>query len=125
MGQKILSTDIAGILNKVLGNGRMAKAGTLRSVARTTRDVAALGAGQRPTYTSHAFFGFADTTERYTIPADIQEKTSRVILALGDSIAGGAVPKPNDKVIFEGATSHVLWVDRDPDAATYVMAVRD
>jgi hypothetical protein len=50
---------------------------------------------------------------------------NRVILILGDSVASGVVPKVNDRLVFEGVTSTVLWVERDPDAATYTVAVRN
>jgi hypothetical protein len=125
VGLRILGTDIAGILNRALGTSRMSIAGTLQSVARTTRSSSALGAGQRPTYASHEFRGFADSTHRAAIPEDIQQKVSRIVLILGDSLTSGIVPKVNDRVVFEGATGTVLWVDRDPDAASYILAVRD
>lgn len=121
MGNKILGTDIAGILKNALGP--IALSGTLLSVARGSRSSADLGAGHQPTYTSYAFKGFTDQLDKGVFPDTIVQRSTRAILVLGDTVA--VPPKVADKILFEGTTGLVVAVERDPDAATYLCAVKD
>jgi hypothetical protein len=52
------------------------------------------------------------------------KRGDRRVLLLGDTIAGGAVPQPSDKITAEGKMYDVVNVTRDPDAAAYTCQVR-
>jgi hypothetical protein len=121
MGKKILGTNIAGILSRSLGP--ISLSGTLLSVTAGTRNSADLGAGHQPTYTSYPCKGFTDRLDKGVFPDTIIQRSTRAILILGDTVA--VVPKVADKITFEGTTGLVVAVERDPDAATYLCAVKD
>lgn len=53
------------------------------------------------------------------------KRTDTMVVLLGPTIAGGAIPAAGDRVEIEGKTRAVVaMVDRDAASATYSLAVR-
>lgn len=119
---RILGVNLSGIIRSAF-RGKLLPA-TLLSAVNDARTPGALSAGQNVTYVPHAAEGFVEDYEVSERDGTIVQRGDRVVTLIGDSIAGLAVPAPNDKVTIEGATYFVVSVERDPAAATYVLQVR-
>lgn len=122
MGDKFLGVDIAGEIHKALSPGLYDAVLTRRTAgARTTSNLAG---GTNPTETTFTARGFVDTYEESEIDGEIIKRGDRIVVLIGDSISGGAVPQANDTVAIEGGTYRVVAVDRDPAKATYECQAR-
>lgn len=123
MGNKILGTDIAGIVNEVLGPVLLS--GTLVKKTTGTRTAGALTAGTNPTSTTYRFRGIYEPLATKYVDDTIIRATDSAVLILGDSLPSGIVPVSSDTITLEGRTTTVVaLLERDPDAASYLYAVR-
>lgn len=102
----------------------MTKTATLIVEAAGVRAPGAVSGGMNPTSTSHAARGLVIAWKRERLGATEVQVGDRVVLLLGALIAGGAVPKVNDRITIESVTSRIIDVERDAAAATYVCLTR-
>ena len=117
MGNNLFGANISGIINSVIGPSVLPA--TLIKITPSSRNPSDPTAGVQPTETQHSCRGFIDDYADSVYRLSIIEQGDRKITLIGDSIAGDAIPKANDKIIIEGGTYLVKRVNRDPDAATY------
>ena len=122
MGNKLFNKDIAGVLAKRLGPLLLPM--TLTRVTSGTRDASDPTAGTSPSETDHPCRGIIEDYRDSQYDGTIVKRGDRMALILGDTIQGGAVPQPSDRVTAEGRKYEVVGVKRDPDAATYTCQVR-
>jgi len=116
---KILGVDISGTINRALGSKLLPC--VLRKHVPGGRTPGALTSGTNPLEQNFACRGVvSDYTDREASGGNIKVGDRR-ILVLGDSIAGGQIPAPNDELTIEGTTYRIVenGVKRDPAAATY------
>lgn len=122
MGNKILGTDIAGILNRNLGP--IAPLMTLVKVTSGTRSATEPSAGTLPTESPAPCRGFLDSYRDSQYDDTLILRGDRKAVILGDSLPSGVAPEPGDVVEAESRRFRVVAVDRDPDAATYLCQLR-
>lgn len=115
---KLIGTEIG----KVLG-ADPAYTMTLISVTPGARG-GDLTQGNNPTEVSHACKGIMSDYSAVQIDGTLIKHGDRRILLLASKIADAAVPKQSDKITAEGQTWRVVYVTRDPVAATYDLQVR-
>lgn len=120
MGNKILGTDIAGIVNAALGP--ILLPAMLIKVSRGAYTAGQLTSGPAVTETAYACRAIEKVYSQALIDGVHILASDRQILILGDSIAGGQSPAPGDKVTIGGRTFRITpdGVTSDPDRATYV-----
>jgi hypothetical protein len=124
MGNPLFGVDISGIIRDAIGPGVLDA--TLTRVTPGTR-TAALTAGTQPTTVAYACKGFVDSQKVRFVNGTLVKAGQKVVVLIGDTIAGGTVaPQPGDRISIEGA-SYVIpeggTIDRDPAGATYTCAV--
>lgn len=121
---KGFGVDLPGTLNSALGPGL--EAATLIKVTAGTRTAGALSGGRNPTEASFAAKGYVDSYADREIDGTFVQRGDRKIGLLGASIAGGQVPKPNDKITIGGATYRICadGVTTDPATALYLCQCR-
>lgn len=117
MGNKLFGVDISGIINKEIGPG--VNDATLIKVTPGTRTPGNLTGGTNPTTTNHACKGFLDKLRKSHIENTLVEEGDQMIALVGDSIAGGAVPTPGDRITIRSNTYNIIVVDVDPADALY------
>jgi len=123
MGNHLFGKDIAGQIAKKLGPGLLPF--TLIKVVTGARDAMDPSAGPASTEVPRACRGILEDYRDSQFDGTTIKRGDRKALLLGDTIAGGAVPEPSDKLTAEGRTYIIVGVPaRDPDAATYVCQVR-
>jgi hypothetical protein len=122
MGNKLFGRDIAGQLAKRLGPLLLPM--TLTRVVSGDRDPSDPSAGTNQGETDHACRGILEDYRDSQFDGTTIKRGDRKALLLGDTIQGGAVPQPSDKITAEGNVYHVVNAKRDPDAATYACQVR-
>lgn len=122
MGNKLFGKDIAGALASKLGPLLLPM--TLTRLTSGARDPDDPSAGTNPSETDHACRGIVEDYTDSQYDGTIVKRGDRKALILGDTIQGGAVPQPSDRVTAEGRVYDVIGVKRDPDAATYTCQVR-
>jgi hypothetical protein len=123
MGNKLLGKDIAGILASKLGPKLLPF--TLIKVVTGARTVGDPAAGPAAVETPRTCRGILEDYRDSQFDGTTIKRGDRKALLLGDTIAGGAIPEPNDKLTAEGRTYVIVGIPaRDPDAATYVCQVR-
>ena len=120
---KLFGIDIAGIVHGAMSPGLLPA--TLIVVAPGTRSPSDSTGGTAPTTTNRSCRGVISDYSDFEKGADPSLARRRKILLIAKSIAGGAVPKPNDKITIEGVTYRIVadGVKRDPAAATYECSV--
>lgn len=120
----IFKADIAGKINKALGN--LVFDLTLTKVETGTRTPGALTGGTNPTETGHTVKGFVDEYKDYQIDGTLIQRGDRKVVILGGSLSSGVIPEPGDKITAEGQTRTIVedGVKRDPAGATYTCQVR-
>lgn len=117
MGNPLFGVDISGIINENIGPG--VNDATLTKVSVGTRTPGSLTSGTNPTTTDHACKGFLDKLQRKHIENTLVEDADVLIGLVGDSIAGGQVPTPGDRITIRGTTYNIIVVDVDPADALY------
>lgn len=122
MGNKLFGVDISGLVNKHIGPG--VNSATLTKVTVGTRTSGSLTAGTNPTTTDHACKGFLDQLRRKHIENTLVEDSDQLINLIGDSISGGRVPTPGDRITIRGTVYNVIVVDVDPADALYECVCR-
>ena len=122
MGNKLFGVDIAGIINANIGPG--VNDAILIKVSPGTRTPGSLTGGTNPTTTNHACKGFLDSLRKKHMEASLTQEGDILINLVGDSIAGGQVPQPGDRITIRGATYNVVSVDVDPADALYECVAR-
>lgn len=119
MGNRILSTDIAGLLKKHLGP-LLLPVVLIKQVAGA-RDDTELTAGQAISPRRYPCRGITESYELRQIDGTTVQTGDKKILILGDTLPRGVIPEANDRVICERIEYVIQGVpERDPDAATYV-----
>jgi len=120
----IFKADIAGKINKALGN--LVFDLTLTKVEPGTRTPGTLTGGTNPTETGHTVKGFVDEYKDYQIDGTLIQRGDRKVVILGGSLSSGVIPEPGDKITAEGETRTIVedGVKRDPAGATYTCQVR-
>ena len=69
--------------------------------------------------------GILDNYDASRIPGTAIQQGSRVVLILAGTLPTGVIPEPDDRIVIEGQRFEIVGpVERDPDAATYIAAVR-
>ena len=122
MGNKILGTDIAGILRTSL-RGMLLDA-TLTKISAGSVDPNNIGAGPAITETDYTAEGFVESYDENRIDGTIVQEGDRLVILIGESIQSFVVPEPQDKITIESVTYTIVQVTRDPDAAIYECQVR-
>lgn len=123
MGIKLHGVDVAGIIGKEIGQLTLTDPQhncTLVKVTPGTR-TGNLTGGTNPTTSNHACKGFIDRQAKVNRPGSLVRDGSVVIVLIGETIAGGAVPTTSDRVVAEGTTYAINGVDRDPCEAVYTL----
>lgn len=114
----LFGVPIADIIHASISPGVLPATLTKRtSGSRTPGD---LIGGTHPTTTAYACRGVVLDYREDEFGDSIQ-KGDRKVLLVANSIAGFAVPEPNDSITIEGATYRIAadGVKRDPAAASY------
>jgi hypothetical protein len=120
MGNKLFGADIAGEINKALGNLQgFSGSVVLTKVSVGTRTSGDPGAGTNPTETTYTVNGFVDSYQDQRTFETLVQSGDRVVSIFGDSLPSGIVPSSDDKVTTEGQTYTIVAVSRDPDRALY------
>lgn len=119
-----MSIDIAKLIAqnfKALGKPVGVRALTLTKPTPGTRLPGAASSGTNPISISYSAQGIVIDYKAYQIDGTIILAGDRQVLVFGASIAGGAVPAPNDQVTIAGETLTITknGVTRDPVGATY------
>lgn len=123
MGNKLFGADIAGQLAKALGP--LLLPCKLIKVTPGTRTTGALTAGTNPTKKTFSCRGMVESFATNLVDDTRILAGDRKIMILGDTLAKGIVPEPSDEVEIEGRIWIVInLIERDPDAATYVLHAR-
>lgn len=85
----------------------------------------AISAGTNPTTQSFAASGLITDYSAYSVANSLVKAGDRKVMLFGASIAGGAVPEPNDRITIDGTTYTIIGpVGRDPAKATYICQCR-
>lgn len=116
----IFGVDIAGKINKALGN--LVFDLTLHKQAAGTRT--ALTGGTNPVDTDHSGKGFVSDYRDTQVDGTIVQRGDRKTIILGASLPTGVVPVAGDRVTIEGVERTIINVERDPAGATYVLQSR-
>lgn len=95
----------------------MTKPATLIVVTAGTRTYAS--GGTSPTTADVKARGLVVQWKRKLLNTTLIQSTDRVVALFGALIAGGAVPKINDKVTIEGETGTIVDIERDAASACY------
>ncbi len=123
MGNRILGSDIAGKINKALGKKLLG--GTLTQKTAGTRTAGRLTAGTNPTDGVSNFRGMFDNLSERAKDSTRITARGEAVFMLGDSLPTGVVPGVGDTILLEGRTVLVVrLVERDPDAAGYLVEVK-
>lgn len=120
---KGFGVDIAAEVKSALGPG--VPEVTLISRIAGTLDSTDLTSGAPITETSYTCKGFIDNYDSSRYGNSTITQGTRVIVILGDTLPSGVVPKPEDRLVAESQTFHLVGpVIRDPAGATYVCEAR-
>jgi hypothetical protein len=121
MGNNLFVVGISKIIADVIGPSVLDA--TLSVVTAGTRTPGSLTAGTNPTTATHACKGFINRQANRDLQGTLVDDGRVTITLLGDTInSGNTVPSQRDRVTIEGRVFEILIVDRDPDAATYVLS---
>lgn len=102
----------------------MTKPATLIVVTAGTRTAGNVTAGTNPTEANVKARGLVRNWSKKQLNTTVVESTDRVVMLFGALIAGGIVPKTNDKLTIEGETGRIVDIERDPASAVYNCLVR-
>jgi hypothetical protein len=119
---KNLGINVGKLVNDNLGASLLPA--TLTKVTQGARDVNDPTAGPTESTTDYSARGFIDNQDRRNLDGTLVDDGTKVVVLLGESISGGVVPTPADRVTIEGTLYSIENVDRDPASATYPMTVR-
>lgn len=119
---KLFGVDIAAIIDSAMSGGLLDA--TLHSVTPGTRTPGDPTSGTQPTEVARSCKGMVDDYTDGQIDGMLVQVGDRIVLLIGNSIDGLAVPEPGDGVTIEGVRYFVVRVKRDPAAATYVCQAR-
>jgi hypothetical protein len=97
---------------------------TLRKITQGSRTGGNLTGGRNPTTTDYSCRGFIDSQKRESLNGTLVDDGTKIVVLLGDTIAGGQVPSTSDRVLIEGTEYSIELIDRDPASATYTLTVR-
>lgn len=96
-----------------------------------TRTPGAISAGTNPTTTSYAATGVTVSLTQLRQANTLISGVDTAIMLFGASIAGGAVPAPTDRIVFDGVTYTIVGdsggnraVEGDSVGATWVCQCR-
>jgi hypothetical protein len=118
VGRKLFGIDIAREVYDGIRSAGNVVAMSLVRVTPGTRTTGALTAGTNPSSTTYSCRGFK-TSRRRKDPGSTTSDLVSVVAILGASLPSGVEPRPNDKVVFEGATYIVNRVRTDPADALW------
>jgi hypothetical protein len=124
-----MSIDVAKIIAqnfaKFGGPVRANLPATLTKLTPGIRMPGAISGGTNPTSETFAAMGFVSGFTAFEITNTVIKDGDRKVILFGASIAGGAVPEPNDRVTIDGETLTIVRIiDRDPARATYSLQCR-
>lgn len=123
MGNKLLKTDIAGIVNKSLGSGLLP--GRITQETAGTRTTGSLAAGTNPTSKTSEFRGFFENLASKYIDGTRVVYGDSAVFMLGDSLAPNFEPGAGDTIVLNNRTVEVVVIlETDPDRAGILMATR-
>lgn len=122
MGNKLFGIDISGLVAKHIGSG--VNDATLIKVTAGTRTPGNLSAGLQPTTANFTCKGFLDIVDQNRVGATLTEEGDVLIALIGDTISGGQVPAPGDRVTLLGTTYNIVNVLTDPAQAVYTCISR-
>lgn len=104
------------------------KACTLIKVTDGIRRPDSVTGGTHPTELSYAAQGLRVSRSEFTIANSLITDTDIAILLFAASIEAGAVPLPNDRIVFDGVTYTIAGetgaVKHDPASATFTCTCR-
>jgi hypothetical protein len=115
---------IAKQVASALKGAGMTNPATLIVVTPGTRAPDAASGGTNPTTENVKARGLVIAWKRQRINATDIQVGDRVVMLLGATIAGGAIPKVGDKITIEGVTSRIIDIERDAAGATYSCLTR-
>lgn len=124
MGNNLFGANISGVLAQALGPGLLPA--TLIKVTEGSVDPnnitgPKIGGGE----VSYSCRGFIEDYNDSLIDGTRIEQGDKKVMLLGDTIASGKIPEQSDRVVIEGIDRVIIGpVKRDPDAATYILQVR-
>lgn len=123
-----MSVDVAKLIAAnfaKLGAPVGVRPAVLIKVTPGTRTGGAASAGTNPTSASFAATGLVTGYSAFEQQNTLIRDGDRKVMLFGASIAGGAIPEPNDRVTIDGATYTIVGpIDRDPAKATYILQCR-
>jgi len=117
MGNKLFGVDISGLINKNISPG--VNDATLIKPTAGVRTPGQLTGGTNPTTANYAAKGFIDTLDKTRLEASLVDVADALVQLVGDSIAGGQVPRQGDYITILGTTFNILSVEVDPALALY------
>lgn len=124
MGTKLFGVDIAKEVAGAISAAGGVLDATLTVVTPGERSAAARTAGVPEATRPLRCKGFVDNYRETQVDGTRVQVGDRKVVLLGDTIAGGVAPKPNDEVTIESTTFRIVNVTRDPAGATYECQVR-
>ena len=121
---KLFGIDIAKIVNDEIQKAGGVLDATLIKVTPGKRSASDPTGGVKPTNQPRRAKGFIADYNKRQIDGTIVQSGDRMVILLGASIQGNAIPEPADRIEIEDASYQVVRVKRDPAAATYTCQVR-
>lgn len=116
---RLFGLDIARIVNAEIEGAGGVRPAVLVKLAPGPRTPGQLTGGTNPVPTNHTARGFESDLSRLRPDTVVKDATGLVVL-LGASIQGGAVPEAGDQVSIDGAAAQrILRVESDPADAAY------
>lgn len=123
MGNNLFGANISGKIAKAFGNKLLT--GTITQFTPGTRTTTDRAGGTNPVPSTCTFKGMFEQYLEQDIDGERVLANDRKVMILGDTLRAGVVPGGGDEIKLEGDTVKVIrLVERDPDAATYVVQVR-
>lgn len=125
MGKQLFGIDIAAEVNDAMSEG-LPKL-ILTKDTEGSRTSGSLTSGKNKSPSSYNCSGFVDVYKDDEIDGTTVVKGDHKILIIGDSIEGGVVPAPGDRITDDDGDTYTIQKDgviRDPAAATYLCHVR-
>jgi hypothetical protein len=123
MGRKLFGVNISGLIHKIMSKGL--SSAVLTKITSGARTSGSLTSGKVKTETDHDCKGFMDKAQRERMDGTVIAAGHYIVLIIGDSIQGGAVPEVNDQITIYGETYDIVGpIGSDPALATYELEVK-
>jgi len=123
MGRKLFGVNISGLVHKNMSKGL--SPAVLTKIASGARTSGSLTSGKAKTESTHNCKGFMDKSKRERMDGTVIAAGHYIVLIIGDSIQGGAIPELNDQITIYDETYDIVGpIGSDPALATYELEVK-